>query len=191
MRPVIRWVLCAALAGSAAAADTGMRPGLWQVHILKQMTDGQDHSAQLAQAGDRMQQMMTNLSPAQRAKMQAMLKQRGIEKIGDNTFKVCISPAMAKNSVPVLDKDGRCRPASVNRHGAQTSYEFQCSLDGVTTTGKGVATRSGDTVTTHVDMTMQRADGTRHRMQNDTEMTFIAADCGEVKPPDSAPNAQK
>jgi len=92
---------------------------------------------------------------------------------------------MAKLDRPIIDKDGRCQPATVHHAGAETSYSFNCTSDGTTTTGTGTATANGDTISAHVEMTVQQAGAELHTMQNDTQMSFLGADCGDVAPADA------
>lgn len=47
----------------------------------------------------------------------------------------------------------------------------------------------GDVITTHVDMVIQHANGQSHVLANETQMTFVSADCGDVKPPSLPPAA--
>jgi hypothetical protein len=50
--------------------------------------------------------------------------------------------------------------------GNHSSFEFSCSTNGNTTNGRGESTSAGDTHVMHVE----------------TEMKFLGADCGNVKP---------
>ncbi|MGA2778264.1 MAG: DUF3617 domain-containing protein [Steroidobacteraceae bacterium] len=182
--PLIALAVLASL--TVYAAGMGLKPGLWEVKIVKQVVDGSDHTAQMAGVADRMQQAMANMPPAQRAQMEANLKAHGIGQGGDGGFRICITPEMAKRDRPIVDKDGRCEPATVTRNGDQMSYEFSCTINGATTAGKGVATISPELVSTHMELTRTDAKGASHLMQNDTQMTFISADCGDVQPPGGA-----
>jgi uncharacterized protein DUF3617 len=171
---------------TAYAAGMGLKPGLWEVKIVKQVVDGRDQTAQVAGAADRMQQMMANLPAAQRAQMEATMKQHGVAQGGDGGFRICITPEMARRDKPIMDKDGRCQPATVTHDGNQMTYEFSCTINGATTTGKGVSTIAADHVDTHVEMTRSDAKGGSHVVQNETQMTFVSADCGDVQPPAAA-----
>ena len=184
---VAAFVLLAATL-TAYAAGFGLKPGLWEIHVVKQVVDGRDMSAQMAGMGEKMQQAMAAMPPEQRAQMEAMMKQHGagmgagMAKGGN--IRICVSPEMAHRDTPVIDRDGRCQPATVNRSGNTMTYEFSCTNNGVTTAGKGSSTVSGDVISTHVDSTIREASGKTSAMQSDTEMKFVSADCGDVKPPD-------
>jgi uncharacterized Zn-binding protein involved in type VI secretion len=129
---------------------------------------------------------MASLPPDQRAQMQTQLKQSGVN-MNNGGFSVCVSPAMAKRDTPILDKTGQCQPASVTHTGNQTSFAYSCTIDGRPATGKGTAVASGDVITMHLEITSQEPSGATHVMQNDSAMTFLGADCGDVKPPDYVP----
>jgi hypothetical protein len=190
-RTIVAGVMVASLAAGVAAAGFGLKPGLWEIHVVKSVVDGRDNTASIAAMSDKMQQMLASLPADQRALIAAKLKQSGVSESNGGSFRICVSPAMAKLDKPIVDKDGRCQPAVVQHDGAQTSYEFNCTSDGTTTIGKGTATASGDTITTHVEMTVQPAGAeSPHSMQNDTRMSFIGADCGDVRPSDAAAAAK-
>ncbi len=168
---------------AAYAAGMGLKPGLWEVRIVKEVVDGRDNTAQLAAMGDKMRQALASMPPERRAQMEAMLKQNGAGAATGGGYRICITPAMAKRDTPLVDRDGRCQPATVNHSGNRTTFEFSCTNDGVTTTGKGVATVDGDVMATHVDLSTRDSSGKTRVIQSDTEMKFIGSDCGDVKPP--------
>src|ERR1035438_8503109 len=182
--PVI--VFAAIAAVTAYAAGMGLKPGLWEVKIVKHIIDGRDQTAQMAGAADKMQEAMANMPAAQRAQMEAAMKQHGMGQGSDGGFRICITPEMAKMDKPVLDKEGRCQPATVTHSGNQTSFEYSCAFNGSTMKGKGVSTVSADTVATHVESISTDSKGASHTMQNDTQMTYVSADCGDVQPPGGA-----
>jgi hypothetical protein len=94
---------------------------------------------------------------------------------------------MAKRETPVIDKEGRCQPVKLTRTGNQMSFEINCAVRGVTTTGKGVSTIGADTISTQVDMTTTNANsgGKTQVIHSETQMHFVAPDCGDLKPPDA------
>ena len=180
-------VAIAALFALAAHADgIGLRPGLWEVRVVKQVVDGRDTSPQAARVNDRMRQAMASMPPEQRAQVEAMMKQRGAGMGHDAGSRICVSAEMAQRDKPLVDREGRCQPATVTRTGNHATFEFSCTRNGVTSHGKGSATVSADLIATHVDMTSRDAGGETHATESDTEMRFLGADCGDVKPPDLA-----
>jgi hypothetical protein len=162
-------------------AQAGNKPGLWEMRIVKNVVDGQDHSAQMAAMSDKMQAAMAKLTPQQRAQMSAMMGRAGMSMGSQGALQMCITPEMAKRDVPVVDKDHACQPANVQHMGNRTTYEFSCTSHGTTTTGKGEATTNGDSVSMRSDLTTKSATETHH-IQSEMEMRFVKSDCGDVKP---------
>lgn len=180
-----RWSILGALAITAVpvfAAGIGLKAGLWEVRLVKQTADGRDTSAQLAASLEHMKQEMASLPPEQRERMEAILKQNGVQ--GSNGgFRICISPEMAQRNAPPVDRNGHCQPASVQQHGSSTDYQFSCTTNGITMTGKGQAVMLGNVIKTHTEVTTRTASGATHETQNDSEMTYLGPDCGDIKPP--------
>jgi Protein of unknown function (DUF3617) len=167
---------------SAYAAGIGLKPGLWEVRNVKQVVDGKDMTAQKSAVSAQMQQAMAAMPAEQRAKMEAMLKQKGVDIGSDGSIRLCISPEMAKRDAPIVDKDARCQPTKVTRSGNHTTYEFNCSSNGTTTAGKGEATTDGDLISTQSDMTITTSNSPPRAIHNESEMKFLGADCGDIKP---------
>jgi hypothetical protein len=164
------------------AAGFGLKPGLWETQVTKQVVDGKDTTAQLNGATAQMQKMMANMSPEQRAKMEAMFKSNGASLEPGGGVRLCISPEMANRDTPWVDPKGRCQPAKVSRSGNQATFEVNCASNGTTTTGKGVSTISGDSVSSVMDMTTTKSGGDTRVIHMETAMKFLGADCGDVKP---------
>ena len=170
----------------ATQSQAGNKPGLWEMRITKNIVDGQDHSAQMSSMNEQMQAAMAKMSPQQRAQMAAMMGNSGVGigmggPGGQGGMQMCITPEMAKQDVPVADKNSGCPPANVQKNGNHVSYGFSCTKNGETTSGKGEATINGDTVSVSSDVTTTSAHGTHH-IQTESEMRFIKSDCGNVKP---------
>jgi len=172
------------LASAAAfAAGFGLKPGLWEMHIVKQVNDGHDMSAQLATASSQMQQMLASVPADQRARVEAAMKQSGTSSLGSGVVRLCVTPEMANRDTPIVDRDGHCQPSSVNRSGNRTTFEFNCKLQGGgEMTGKGESENSGDLITMKVDATTHTASGATHVMHTENELKYVGADCGDVKP---------
>jgi hypothetical protein len=163
------------------ATGFGLKPGLWASKMTKQTVDGQDRAAQMAGAASQMQAAMASMPPEQRARMEAMMKEHGGPAMGSNgTTKMCITPEQANLDNPIVQKN--CQPATISRSGNHVSFTVNCSVNGVTSTGKGEATSMGDTITTQMDMATHMANGETHTMHFESEMKFLGPDCGDVKP---------
>jgi len=167
--------------GFAFAQTPGMKAGLWEIKVNKQIMDGKDNTTQIAAAQEKMKQMLDKMTPDQRKQMETMMGSMGTGPSGG--IRICVSPAMAAKNEPMVDKDGHCAPAKVNRSGNTSTFEFNCTRDGRTTTGSGTSTYNGDSISTNVDMTMEDAKG-KHTMQTATQMTYIGTDCQGVAPAD-------
>lgn len=174
-------VIFITLSGTAFAQSSSLKSGLWEIKPISQIMDGRDMTAQMASAQAKMQQAMANMPPEQRKQMEAMMWHQGASAGGG--MRICVSPAMAARDKPMVDPEGRCEPATVNHIGNKTSFEFNCTVNGRTSVGKGESTVSGDTVTTRVDMAITDARG-RHTMQSESQMKYLGSDCQGIKPLD-------
>jgi hypothetical protein len=172
------------LSSTAFAQSSSLKAGLWEITPIRQVMDGRDMTAQRAAAQAKMQQSMANMPPDQRKQMESIMGSKGISGSANaGGTRICVSPAMAARDKPMVDSSGHCEPASLNRSGKKTSFEFNCTANGHTRIGKGESIVSGDTVTTRVDMTMTDARGS-HTMQSETQMKYLGTDCQGIKPVD-------
>ncbi len=167
---------------AAPARAEGMKAGLWEVKMLKQVVDGRDMAAQMAAARAQMQQQMASLPPEQRKRVEAMLGGQGA---APGATRVCISKEMAARDEPMVDPEGQCRTTRVSRSGNTVRFEFDCRRDGSHTAGKGENTFSGNTMHSRLDMTLTDARG-RHIMQSESQMTWLGPDCKGLAPLDAA-----
>lgn len=183
MRKILPVLILAALPHSIPAQAGQLKAGLWEVKVIKQVIDGRDMQSQMAAAQAQMQKAMAEMPAAQRKQMEAMMKQHGAGMAQPGALRVCISPAMAARDEPMVDPDGRCKPGKVSRSGNRTQFEVDCTRDGHRMAGTGETVFSGNTLQSRMDMTINDAQG-RHRMQSESSMTWMGADCGSVKPVD-------
>lgn len=167
------------LSGPAFAESSSLKPGLWEMKQISQVMDGRDMTAQMASAQAQMKQAMANMPPAQRKQMEAMMGHQGAN-VGGGT-RICISAAMAARNKPMVDPEGHCEPAKVNRSGNKTSFEFNCTTNGQTSVGKGESIVNSDTITTRMNMTTTDARG-KHTMQSESQMKYLGSDCQGIKP---------
>jgi Protein of unknown function (DUF3617) len=165
------------------AAGLGLKPGLWDVRLVRQVVDGHDVSAQLTESIAKVQTALANLPPDARARVQAILQQAGVHADSNASFRICISPAMAANDAPIMDKNGSCRPAVLSRSGNHTTFRIDCTANGTHMQGQGEAISTGDTITSNSDITTRAADGSTHTLHNETQMQYVGADCGTLHAP--------
>jgi hypothetical protein len=175
--------LLTVLLSATHAAGLGLKPGLWDVRLVRQVVDGRDVSRQLTESIAKAQAALANLPPAQRAQVQAMLNQAGVHAGSNASFRICLSPAMAASDMPVMDKDGSCHPQMLSRNGSHTSFRIDCTTNGTHVQGQGEAVSSGDVITSQSDITTRAADGSTHTLHNETRMQYVGADCGGLQPP--------
>lgn len=173
-------VALAAVATSAfAAADPAIRPGLWEVKLVRQFMDGRDVTVLVPAALAGMQQLMGNMTPQQRKQMEATFGKAP----ANTTQRICISPEMAAGDKPLLPPDVKCEPTAFNREAGRVTFEFSCADQGRTTTGKGESILASEAVSTRIDMVTNDANG-KHTWQNHSQATYVGADCGNLKPAD-------
>ena len=179
-------LLLAAASGTALAEGMAPKAGLWEVTSVRQSVDGRDTTATTAAANSELQQRaMARLTPEQRKQMEAMMSSRGGSASGPSggLRRICVSPAMAARDKPMVDPQGHCEPSKVSRSGNTSSYEFDCTQNGVGVAGKGETVVAGDTISTRVDSTMTEPRG-KHIMHSETQMKYLGRDCQGIKPLD-------
>jgi hypothetical protein len=178
MKRILVVILVAA--GASALAEPGfMKPGLWEVKILRQEMDGKDMTGQMADTQAKVQQRLASMPPDQRAKMEAILGSQA----QSGAQRVCFSEAMAARGRAMIDREGHCDPSKFDRSGNKISFEFNCTTNGRTRIGKGETIAEGDTVTTRFEATTTDAKGS-HTMKNESQMKYLGTDCQGMKPAD-------
>jgi hypothetical protein len=171
--------LFAAALATGAHAEVVVKPGLWEIRLVRQYMDGSDVTALVPAALAGLQQMMGGMTPQQRKQMEATF---GKPPAG-TVQRICVSPEMAAGDKPLLSSDVKCEPTAFNRDGSRVTFEFNCADQGRTTTGKGVSQLASERVATRIDLVTNDANG-RHTWINQSEATFVGADCGNLKPAD-------
>jgi len=165
------------------AAGLGLKPGLWDVRLVRQIVDGHDVSAQLTESIAKEQTALAKLTPEARKHAQAMLNPAGANPGSNANFRICVSPAMGASDLPIMDKDGSCQPVMLSRSGNHTAFRIDCMANGTHIQGQGEAVSTGDVITSRSDITARAADGSTHTMHDETRMQYISADCGNLRPP--------
>ena len=173
MSKVTVLTMAMAVLSTSVAAQTAMKPGLWEMRTIKHVMDGRDMMAQMAAAQAQMQQMMANMPSGQKKQMEAMMGRQGAS--APNVHRICVSTEMA----------ARDEPSNVSRSGNRMTYQIDCVDHGTTMTGKGESVFAGDTVAGKMDMTTAGRDG-RHSMQMESQMKYLGADCQGLKPADQS-----
>lgn len=167
----------------AAAAQTGTKPGLWE---MSQKPVG---NAQADAAMAQMRQQMANMSPEQRKTLQDSLAKQGVSLPGtgaDGTLsaQVCITPEMAARKQPPPMAKGDCQSEVVSRSGSTMQVRFSCNKP--PSRGEGSISFQGDSAYTSVMNVSSQAKGRAETVRLEGQGRWVADSCGDIKP-QSAP----
>ena len=162
--------LAAGLACSVALAQTPpIKPGLWEVRSERQI-DGKsaappDHS-------------LNDLKPEVRARVEAMMKQKGMAAGSDGASRVCFT----KNSIDAgrWQNSAACQTDYSTRSASAWKWRSVCPASGTTVDGEASFVNAENyTVSTT----------STHSFRGDTKTTqttikahWLGADCGDLKP---------
>ena len=169
---------CAVLASlvllGVAHAQAGMAPGLLETKTSMK-------NAQMDDAKAKMQAQMASMSPEQRQMVESMMASRGMGTGGQpNAVRVCISKEQAaRGGVP--QTDGRCSQQEVSRSGSTVKYSFSCAGEHPTT-GTGEFTMTSPKSWTMHSVSDTTVQGKPQHVEMDVAGTWVADDCGAVKP---------
>ena len=155
----------AALPAIALAQSPPIKPGLWEVRSER---DGNDQRS--AQAAERMK----NLPPEARAKMEAMMKERGISMGADGTTRVCLSKASL--DAGAWQHQTSCKTDYGLRSGTSWKWHSVCTQPEVESDGEAFFPNS-ETYT--IKITSKTKTRTSQRTMNGK---WLGASCGDLKP---------
>jgi hypothetical protein len=135
----------------------------------------------------KMQAQMANMSPQQRQMVEQMMASHGAAAPGQpRTVRTCISKEQAaRASVP--QSDGHCQQQEISRSGNSVKYSFTCTGEHPTT-GTGEFKLTSPTSYTMHSVSDTMVQGKPQHMEMDVAGTWVAADCGSVKPVQSSAN---
>jgi hypothetical protein len=172
-------LLLAGLAAGAAHAQN-MKPGLWEFKQTPQLDPARQ--AQMEQA----QKAMASMPAEQRQMMEKMMASRGVNISmagGAITIKTCVTKEQAERNMAPVNHQGNCTQ-DIKRSGSTIQTHFVCTDPA--SEGDAIITLRGNEGFTN-DVTV------RHQRQGKTEVTkvsgegrWLGADCGDVKPMQSA-----
>lgn len=164
---------CLVLAVNAVHADSSppIKPGLWQVHSERDV-DGKampDMSARLQ-----------DLPPAARERMEAMMKERGVDMGADGgAMKICLS----KESLDAgqwQNTQSSCKTTYSSRSDKSWKWHSVCTQPAVESDGEALFTDDKNySVNTTMKMSMNGADRITHMK---ITSKWLGADCGDIKP---------
>lgn len=169
-------ILSLSFISASAFASLDMKPGLWTVQT-KITQDGKTHEPRVE-----MQQSMKDMSPEQRAQVDAMMKKLGAG-LGDDGMKVCYTREMIANDKALSRHGKECKNDYTTKTSSKVVGTFKCN-DG----SKGEMEwqlSSTDQYTGNVKLE-------REGKKSDIAYTgkFVDANCGDVKPIDLKVSSQ-
>ncbi len=167
----------ASLLCASAGAQTAppIEPGLWEVH-MDRVVDGRkapDLSGRLAA-----------MSPEQRAMMESMMKQHGVDMSGGaGEIKVCIDrDALAKGEWRgrQAQQERGCKTDYLERSTRRWRWHTVCTDPAIVADGEA-SFDGARRYTMKVNSTTTGADGPR-KSEITMQSKWLGADCGDVKP---------
>lgn len=155
-------ILVSAMAHSAFQ----LKPGLWEVQTTTSV-DGKQINA-----GQKMNEAMQKMSPAQRKQMEKMMGSKGVG-FGENGVKVCHATATVEDSI-VNDPKNNCEIKDKKELSDGVKFNIQCK------NGSGTAEYHRVSDTSYKGFNEFQTEKGSSR----TEFTgkFVSSDCGNVKP---------
>lgn len=165
----------ATLAAALPAAAQTMRPGLWETSSMISSADPQ------TQAGlSQMQKRLADMSPAQRKQMEQMLKRNGVQLDLSNSgalrTQVCLTREMIERKEwPV--QQGQCTQQATQLAPNHVKVNFTCTKPAAS--GEGDVTVDDET---HYHGKVNANMGNGQNAQAAVTGTWLAADCGSVRP---------
>ena len=179
-------MMCAALASTAAAQSTRLKPGLWEYTLGTGAgggggTAGQPGGEQAA-AQQQMAAEMAKMSPEQRKQVEAMMGQRGISvgPTGGTAIKVCITPEDAAAD-DFARQPGDCTNEVLSRTASVIKIKTVCTGKRAAT-GETTITLQSPTAYTMKSLMTTTEYGKPIQMAVDGSGKWLAAECGNVKP---------
>jgi hypothetical protein len=183
------FVLAACLTGGALALPAGaqdMKPGLWELSNKVSSSDGQMQSAMAE-----MQKQLASMPPEQRKAMQQMMERNGVQMSvgagGALTSRMCMTKEMIqRKEFPV--QEGDCTQKVTPMGANKMKIAFSCTRPPAS--GEGEMTLDSDT-SYRAKMHVKGTDGGRQQIVDmDVTGKWLGADCGNIRPMSSAPQAK-
>ncbi|MBC7954304.1 MAG: DUF3617 domain-containing protein [Cytophagales bacterium] len=171
LRPLSLLGLLALSAATQAQTAPPIKPGLWQVQSERE-TDGQ-------KAPD-LGEHLKSMSPAMRQRMEASMKQHGIDMSGPpGQMKMC-QTRESLDQGKWQGEQGACKTDFTTRSGSVWKWKSTCSQPPSVTDGEAAFTGPESyTVKSTTSMTMQ---GQAHVTKMTIKAKWLGADCGDLKP---------
>lgn len=180
MKP-LALALLAVIALPAAAQTPPIKPGLWTVEKYESSGDGAPSAADRGKMAD----ALKNMPPEQRAQMEAMMKQRGIDMgamasgNGPQGMKMCFDKASLDQNA-WQGEQGRCKTDFTQRSASAWKWTSSCTEP--PSTGQGEARfEGGDRYTVDFTNTVT-LKGQQRTSRHTMTMRRLGDSCGDLKP---------
>jgi hypothetical protein len=172
-RLLIPLALTVMAAGTALAqAAPPIKPGLWKMHIA--------HEGAGAPAMPDVSAHLKNLPPAQRQRIEAMMKAHGVDaSSGPGNIKVCMNKDSLDTGAWQGDR-GHCKTDVTDRSTSRWKWHSACTEPQAVSDGEAVF--ANDENYTIRNATTVTTGGQPHTTHMTITANWLGADCGDVKP---------
>ena len=165
-------IAATASAFTAQAQTPPIKAGLWEVQVEREggtkMPDMNEH--------------LKNMPPEQRKRMEAMMKERGVDMSGGmNKLKICFDKESLDQERWKGEHDSRCKTDMSNRGSTSWKWHSVCGEPYHSVTdGEATFTSSESyVVKSSTTMTMK---GETKTVKTTVNSKWLGSDCGDVKP---------
>ncbi|MDR2220142.1 MAG: DUF3617 domain-containing protein [Methylobacillus sp.] len=186
MKAVLLGLYAILVTGAAQAqtiAGPVLKPGLWEMNIIKMEKDGKDiRKDMLAEGKAEVEQELAKMPPEQRKKIEDSIAQGRLDLTGRNQ---CWGPESGKNyfsqTVFSMSQLPECtQPKIVDRSGDRTTYEMSCKNKTGTLKSQVIAT--DDLVTTKMEtVNIMGKDGAQHTFVSELQLKSLTAEASRRK----------
>jgi hypothetical protein len=153
----------------AAAQAPPIKPGLWEIK-----SEGQDAEQRRAQAAERIK----NMPPEARAKLEAMMKERGVDLSASGGTRVCFSKE--NMDISQWQNQSSCKTDFTARSGSTWKWHSVCSQPPAVSDGEALFTSAENyTINTSTTLTLSGQSKTTQRTM---KAKWLGANCGDLKP---------
>lgn len=166
--------LSAACLLAPAAAQTTLKPGLWEI---QQSFKG---NPELDEAMKEMREQMASMPPEERKQMEAMMARQGVGMApGGQGMRMCMTKEMVERN-DIAGQQGDCRTTQQQRSGNSMKVVFTCTNP--PSRGESQITMKGPEAYTVRTTTTTTVGGKPETMAMEAAGRWLSADCGTLKP---------
>jgi hypothetical protein len=169
---IIACALAVAAHWSQAQTTPPMKPGLWQIHVESDM-DGKKETD--------VSERMKNMSFEARQKMEAAMKEHGMDSGDMSRRKVCYSREMLDRG-HWAEQPGVCKTDYSTR--SASSWKWHSSCKQISYEGDGEATFSNSENYVVKSIGVITSGAKTHTTQSTITAKWLGSDCGDIKPVD-------